>query len=61
MSVYARWTRQNRPNRVGRYRIYLAHGWSCGRFPRGWYRVQVEVSDTRNNTTVVGFPVRLEG
>lgn len=61
MSVYARWTRQNRRNRAGRYRIYLAHGWSCSGFPHGWYRIQVEASDTRNNTSVVAFPVRLEG
>jgi hypothetical protein len=59
-SVYAKWTRQNRPNRVGRYRIYLAHGWNCGQLKAGWYRVEVETSDTRSNTTVTSFPIRLK-
>jgi hypothetical protein len=57
-SVYARWTRQNRATRPGRYRIYLAHGWSCRQLTAGWYRIQVEASDTRDNTTIADFPVR---
>ena len=58
-NVYAKWTRQNHPNHRGRYRIYLAHGWSCGQLSPGWYRIQVEASDIRDNTTVSEFPVRL--
>jgi len=26
----------------------------------GWYRIEVEASDTRGNTTVAAFPVRLK-
>lgn len=57
-NVYARWTRQNRATRAGRYRVYLAHGWSCRQLAAGWYPIQVEASDTRNNTTIGDFPVR---
>jgi hypothetical protein len=58
-NVYARWTRQNHPNHRGRYRVYLAHGWSCRQLAPGWYRIQVEASDVRGNRTVREFPVRL--
>lgn len=60
-SVFALWTRQNHPNRPGRYRVYLAHDWRCSRVAAGWYRIEVAASDTRGNTTVSEFPVRLEG
>jgi hypothetical protein len=59
-SVYAKWTRQNHPKHPGRYRIYLAHGWNCAQLKPGWYRIEVEASDTRGNTTVAAFPVRLK-
>jgi hypothetical protein len=56
-SVYAVWTRQNHANHPGRYRIYLAHAWNSAAVQPGTYRVEVSASDTRNNTTVVGFPI----
>jgi hypothetical protein len=59
-SVFALWTRQNHPNHPGRYRVYLAHAWSCAQLSSGWYRVQIETSDTRDNTTVAEFPIRIE-
>jgi len=58
-SVYAKWTRQNHPAHPGRYRVYLAHGWSCGAVKPGWYRIEVATSDTRDNTTVSSFPIRV--
>jgi hypothetical protein len=58
-NVYALWTRQNHANHPGRYRIYLAHAWNSGELPAGSYRVEVSACDTRNNTTVVAFPIRL--
>ena len=60
-SVFAKWTRQNHPKHPGRYRVYLAQAWNCGQMKPDWYRIEVEVSDTRNNTTVTDFPVRLKG
>jgi hypothetical protein len=59
-SVYAKWTRQNHPEHPGRYRVYLAHSWNCAQLKPGWYRIEVEASDTRSNTTVSDFPVRLK-
>jgi hypothetical protein len=52
-SIYARWTRQNRPgesfSRSGRYRYYLAHGLDTRSLPNGTYRVVVEARDTAGN------------
>jgi hypothetical protein len=52
-SIYARWTRQNRPGtltgRNGRYRYYLAHGLDTRTLPNGTYRVVVQVRDTAGN------------
>jgi hypothetical protein len=58
-SVFAKWTRQNHPNRPGRYRVYLAHGWNSAQLPAGRYRIEVSACDSRNNTTVADFPVTL--
>ena len=49
-------TRQNRPNKPGRYRFFLAHTWSTRLLPDGAYRVQVEASDTRGNKAVAAQP-----
>ena len=52
-SIYAPWTRQNRPwNRggSGRYRFYLAHGFDTRTLADGSYSVVVEVRDTAGNT-----------
>jgi hypothetical protein len=48
-NIYAAGTRQNRPNRRGWYRFYLAHGWNSASVPNGKYTVQVAASDTRSN------------
>lgn len=53
-SIYAAWTRQNRPskrNGHGRYRYYLARGLDTRSLPNGSYRVVVRASDTAGNTT----------
>jgi hypothetical protein len=60
-SVYAKWTRQNHPNRPGRYRVYLAHAWNSTQLSPGRYRIEVSACDSRNNTDVVDFPVTLGG
>jgi Peptidase family M23 len=58
-SVFARWTRQNHPNRPGRYRIFLADGWNSSQLPAGNYRIEVSACDSRNNTVVADFPLTL--
>lgn len=50
-SVYAPGTDQNRPNRPGRYRIFLARGWNSAALPDGRYLLEVAASDTRGNRT----------
>ncbi len=48
-TVYATRTRQNRPNRPGTYRFYLAHGWNSASLRDGDYTIEVELSDSRGN------------
>jgi hypothetical protein len=48
--VYARWTRQNKRSRSGRYRFVLAHAWNTRALPDGEHRIEVVVSDTAGNT-----------
>jgi hypothetical protein len=48
-AVYARWTRQNKPWRAGRYRVYLARALDTRGLADGRYRVEVAVADTRGN------------
>ena len=57
--VYARWTRQNKPWRNGRYRFYLTRGWDTSSVPDGEHRIDVAATDTRGNTTVRSFLVRV--
>jgi hypothetical protein len=56
-SIYARWTRQNRPGpgqgRSGRYRYYLAHGLDTRTLPNGPYRVVVRARDDAGNERTV--------
>jgi hypothetical protein len=40
--VYASGTNQNRPNRPGTYRFYLARNWDLATLPQGDYQLQVE-------------------
>ena len=53
--VYARWTRQNRKHRVGRYRFALAHGLDTTALANGAWTVQVRASDVRGNATTASF------
>ncbi len=54
---FARWTRQNKAARQGRYRFYLAHGLETSAFAPGRYAVQVEAVDTRGNTGRATFAI----
>jgi hypothetical protein len=54
--VYAPGTRQNKPNQRGRYRFYVAHGWSTGRLRNGLYRLEVSAADAHGNRAVAGLP-----
>ena len=58
-SRYARWTRQNKRNRVGRYRFVLAAAWDTRTLADGRYVVEVIASDVSGNTTLARFPIRL--
>ena len=57
--VYARWTRQNKPWRAGRYRVYLAHGLDTRAFDDGLYRIVVQAIDTAGNRGVAETPVEI--
>jgi hypothetical protein len=54
--VYAAGTRQNRPNKRGRYRFYVAHGWSTRRLPNGLYKLEVSAADAHGNRAVAALP-----
>jgi len=56
---YARWTRQNKRNRPGRYRFVLAAAWDTRTLADGRYVVEVAASDVSGNRTVARFPVRI--
>ena len=56
---YARWTRQNKRNRPGRYRFVLAPAWDTRSLADGRYVVDVAASDVSGNRTVARFPIRI--
>lgn len=56
---YARWTRQNKRSRIGRYRFVLAAGWDTRALADGWYVVEVAATDVSGNRTIARFPVRI--
>ena len=56
---YARWTRQNKKNRSGRYRFVLSAAWDTRLLADGGYVVEVVASDVSGNRTVRCFPVRI--
>ena len=58
-SRYARWTRQNKQNRIGRYRFVLAAAWDTRTLADGRYVVEIAASDVSGNTTVARFPVQI--
>ncbi len=47
--IYAPGTRQNRPDKPGLYRLFVAHTWSTTLFPDGNYVLEVQASDVRGN------------
>ena len=59
LTQYARWTRQNKKNRIGRYRFVLRAGWDSTTVADGRYVVEVTASDVSGNTTVARFPLRI--
>ena len=50
-SVFATWTRQNRPWRDGRYRIHLQQDLDSRSLADGRHVLEVEAADTRGNRT----------
>ena len=54
--VYARGTRQNKPNQIGRYRFYVAHGWTTSRLRDGLHRLEVSAADVQGNRAVASLP-----
>lgn len=54
--VFAAETRQNRTNRIGRYRIYVLHRWNAEECAQGWHAIQVSVSDIRGRSTTDVIP-----
>lgn len=53
--TYARWTRQNKKHRVGRYRFTLAHELDTTALSNGRWTVEVRASDVRGNATAAAF------
>jgi hypothetical protein len=58
-AVYAPGTRQNRAEKPGLYRFYLAHTWSTQVLPDGDYELEVEASDLAGNTGSLRLPFTL--
>ena len=58
-SQYARWTRQNKRGRAGRYRFVLATGWDTRKLEDGAYVVEVAAHDVSGNTGSRSFPIRV--
>ena len=56
---YARWTRQNKRNRPGRYRFVLSTAWDTRTLADGRYVVEVSASDVSGNRTDARFPIRI--
>ena len=54
--VYAPGTRQNKPNRPGRYRFYVAHSWDTRRLRNALYRIEVSASDVSGNRAMASLP-----
>jgi murein DD-endopeptidase MepM/ murein hydrolase activator NlpD len=54
--VYAPGTRQNKPNKPGRYLFFVAHSWNTRRLPNGLYRLEVSAADVNGNRAVAALP-----
>jgi hypothetical protein len=57
--IYALWTRQNKPWSNGRYRFFIARDWDTTGLPDGGYWIDVAATDTRGNTSLQSFDVRI--
>lgn len=57
--VFAPGTLENRANRPGRYRFYLARAWDTSTLPDGLYRVQVNTQDTFGNGATASAPLTI--
>lgn len=55
-TIYAPGTRQNKPNQRGRYRFYVAHGWTTRRLRNGLYRLEVAAADAHGNRSAGALP-----
>ena len=58
--VYAPRTIQNRAQRPGRYRFFVAHRWDSRGLADGNYAIQVLAMDHRGNASVVSFPITID-
>jgi murein DD-endopeptidase MepM/ murein hydrolase activator NlpD len=56
----SRGTWQNKPDRPGRYLVWLTHGLDTAQLAAGAYRVEVEASDLAGNTTTRSFDVAVD-
>ena len=59
-NVYSPETRQNRAGRPGRYVFYLVRGFDTRDLRNGYYRLEVQASDTRDNTATSVLPFRID-
>ena len=59
-NVYTPETRQNRAGRPGQYYFYLLRGFDTRDLPNGYYRLEVQASDTRDNTATSVLPFRID-
>ena len=57
--VYAKWTRQNKPWRAGRYRVYLTRGLDTRGVADGTYSIQIRASDMGGNTATSSLPLTI--
>jgi hypothetical protein len=58
--VYGRWTRQNKPWRAGRYRVYLARRLNTLALRDGTYTVEVVATDTAGNSGRLRAPLVIQ-
>lgn len=59
-AIYAPGTRQNKPGKPGRYRFFVARGWTTSRLRDGLYRLEVSAADAHGNRAVAALPFTLE-
>ena len=57
--VFAADTRQNHPDKPGRYCFILAHDWNSAGFANARYRIEVEAADIHGNRAVSSLPFQI--